>query len=87
MIEADSATLETGEWRSKLKPTHVLGSLAAWTAQIGLPVWLAGNHEHAGRFVERFLYQSARCVATEFAAASSLLAMTSGGDVHTEGTP
>ncbi|MCC7291439.1 MAG: hypothetical protein IT449_05175 [Phycisphaerales bacterium] len=52
-------------WRSKLTPAHVLGSLAAWTAQYTLPVWLGGTHDESGRFVERFLYQAARCVADE----------------------
>jgi hypothetical protein len=68
VIEADAATLERGEWRSKLQPLHVLGSLAAWTAQYGLPVWLGGDHETAARFVERYLYQAARAVAMEASA-------------------
>lgn len=87
VVEADAATLEAGAWRSKLKPAHVLGALAAWTAQYGLPVWLGGDHAAAGRFVERFLYQAARCVATELSAADSLLAVASDGDVRAEGTP
>ncbi len=65
VLEADAAALEAGVWQSHVKPSHVLGSLAAWTAQYGLPVWLAGSHEAAGRFVEKFLYQSARAVAAE----------------------
>lgn len=77
VIEADAATLESGvrggtPWRSTLKPTHVLGSLAAWTAQYGLPVWLAGTHEAAGRFVERYLYQCARAVLSENSSAVGL---------------
>ncbi len=70
VIEADATTLEAGEWRSRLTPSHILGSLAAWTAQYGLPTWLSGTHEAAGRFVERFLYQSARCVATDYVTAN-----------------
>ena len=69
VIESDAATLEAGRWRSSLQPAHVLGSLAAWCAQYELPVWLAGDHDGAGRFVERFLYQAARMVAMEYAAA------------------
>ena len=65
VIEADAAELEAGAWRSTLQPNHVLGSLAAWTAQYGLAVWLAGTHEAAGRFVERYLYQCARAVLAE----------------------
>ncbi len=73
VIEADALTLETGEWRSQLQPAHVLGSLSAWTAQFGLPVWLGGNHESCARFVEKYLYQCARCVASEYQAASALV--------------
>lgn len=71
VIEADAAALEAGDWRSTLKPSHVCGSLAAWTAQFELPIWLAGDHAGAGRFVERFLYQSARCIVQEREAAES----------------
>lgn len=73
VIEADGADLERGEWRSQLTPAHVLGSLAAWCAQYALPVWLAGDHDAAGRFVERYLYQCARTVGTEHAAATAFL--------------
>ncbi len=52
-------------WRSKLTAAHVLGSLAAWTCQYSLPVWLGGTHDESGRFAERFLYQAARTVAGE----------------------
>lgn len=65
VIEASAADLEAGDWRSKLKPAHVMGSLAAWTAQYSLPVWLAGGHDAGARFVERFLYQAARCITSE----------------------
>ncbi|KKM92484.1 hypothetical protein LCGC14_1218140 [marine sediment metagenome] len=65
VVEASAADLEAGEWRSKLQPAHVMGSLAAWTGQYSLPVWLAGTHDAGARFVERFLYQAARCIASE----------------------
>jgi len=73
IIEADAAALEAGGWRSQLTPQHVLGSLAPWVAQYSLSVWLAGDHDSAGRFVERFLYQAARSVTTEYAAAESAI--------------
>ena len=69
VVEADAVTLETGDWRSSLHPSHVLGSLAAWTAQFALPVWLGGTHDACGRFVERYLYQAARTVAMDYKAA------------------
>lgn len=68
VIEADYADLERGEWRSKIQPAAVLGSLAAWTAQYSLPIWLAGDHQSAARFAEKFLFQSARLIAHENAA-------------------
>jgi hypothetical protein len=80
IIEASAAELESGvrggtPWRSTLQPAHVVGSLAAWTAQYGLPVWLAGDRAGAGRFVERYLYQCARAVATEYESAAGFLAL------------
>ncbi len=41
VVETDAAVLEAGDWRSRLTPSHVLGSCAAWTAQYSLPGWLA----------------------------------------------
>lgn len=65
VVDANAAVIEAGDWRSQLVPPHVLGSLAAWMVQYGLPVSLAGSHEAAGRFIEKFLYQSARAIAAE----------------------
>ena len=76
VVETDAATLEAGEWRSRLKPAHILGALSAWSAQFSLPVWLGGDHEACGRFVEKWLYQCARCVATEYQAAAAVLQQT-----------
>ncbi|MBN2563135.1 MAG: ERCC4 domain-containing protein [Phycisphaerae bacterium] len=73
VVEIDAQTLERGDWRGKLQPAHVLGSLAAWTAQYSLPVWLAGSHEAAARFVERWLYQAARVVVTDYSAAVAFI--------------
>lgn len=90
IVEASAADLEQGVcpggvqgarplWRSKLTPAHVLGSLAAWTAQYTLPVWLGGTHDEAGRFAERFLYQAARTVAGEAEAVFGTLAGADSG--------
>ena len=65
VVEASYADLEGGGWRSKIQPSHVLGSLAAWMAQYSLPVMLAGDHESAARFVEKYLFQAARTIAAE----------------------
>jgi deoxyinosine 3'endonuclease (endonuclease V) len=32
-LSLDAAELEAGQWRSSLQPNHVMGTLAAWTAQ------------------------------------------------------
>ena len=47
------------EWRSQLKPQHVIGSLLGWVAS-GLPIIMAGDHERASRFVSRILFLAAR---------------------------
>lgn len=68
IVETDYSTLEAGEWRSRLKPSHVLGSLSAWMAQFELPIWLAGTHEAGAEYCERYLFQCARLIAQENAA-------------------
>ncbi len=73
VVEATSIEIEAGDWRSKLHPNHVLGSLAAWQAQFGLPVWLGGSHASSAEFAERFLYQCARQLANEASAVAPLL--------------
>jgi ERCC4-type nuclease len=73
VVETDADEIERGAWRSQLRPEHVLGSLAAWTAQYRLPIWLGGNHDAAGRFAERWLCQAARAVADQYASAAALL--------------
>ena len=73
VVEADSEEIEAGNWRSKLHPSHVMGSLAAWAVQYELPIWLGGDHEACGRYVERYLYQAARRVSDECAAASRMI--------------
>ena len=78
VIEASAADLERGDWRSQVKPAHVLGSLAAWSAQYSLPIWLAGRHAAAAAFVERWLYQCARSIATDSEAASALVNVAQG---------
>ncbi|MCH9033809.1 MAG: hypothetical protein IID42_04820 [Planctomycetes bacterium] len=73
VIETTAAELEAGDWRSKLKPSHVIGSLAAWQVQYSLPVWFGGDHAACGRFAERFLHQSVRTIANDYSAASRIL--------------
>ncbi len=56
-----------------MKPAHVLGSLAAWQAQYGLPIMLAGDRHQAAAYAERYLFQCARTVANEHTAASTFI--------------
>ena len=72
IIEANYNDLERGGWRSKIQPSAVLGSLAAWQCQYSLPIMLAGTHEAGAEFCERFLYQAALCVARENAAVGAV---------------
>jgi DNA excision repair protein ERCC-4 len=59
VIESTWAELEAGEWRSRVKPTSVIGSLLGWSA-MGLPIVMAGNHCKAGQYVSKLLYIAAR---------------------------
>lgn len=72
-VEASAADLERGEWRSKVQPAHLMGSLAAWTAQYCLPIWLGGDHAACAEFVEKYLFQCARTVAREAEAVIDLV--------------
>ena len=68
IVEASHEDIQRGQWRSKVHPNAVAGSLAGWMAQYSLPIMLAGDHEAAARFAERYLFQAARCIAQENAA-------------------
>lgn len=59
IVEADWRDIEAGEWRCKVTPAAVLGSLLGWQAS-GLPVCMAGDHKRAGLFVARMLTITAR---------------------------
>ena len=65
IVEASHEDIQRGQWRSKVHPNAVAGSLAGWMAQYSLPVMLVGTHAAGAEFCERFLYQAARCVASE----------------------
>ncbi len=59
VIESTWARFETGDWRSRITPASVIGSLLGWSA-MGLPIVMAQDHIRAGRYVSRMLYISAR---------------------------
>ena len=56
VIEADLAELlKTPPARSRVHPSAVLGSLAAWSWRYSLPIWLASDPATAVRLVLRLL--------------------------------
>ncbi len=73
VVEATMSELHAGDWRGSLKPSHVVGSLAAWQSQYSLPIMLAGDRHQAAAFAERYLFQCARTLANEHTAASMFI--------------
>ena len=59
LVEATWAEIEIGQWRSKLTPEHVIGSLLGWQAS-GISIHMAGDHARAGRHAARLLFTIAR---------------------------
>jgi ERCC4-type nuclease len=59
VVESTWTEIEAGEWRSRITPSAVLGSLLGWIAS-GLPVVMVGDHDRAGRYVSRLLFTAAR---------------------------
>jgi ERCC4-type nuclease len=59
LVESTWGEIELGQWRGKITPAQVEGSLLGWAAK-GIQVELVGTHERAGRFASRLLYTVAR---------------------------
>ena len=64
LIEATWAQIESHEpmapqWRGKVTREAVIGSLLGWQAA-GLSVYMAGDHERAGRHAARILFTVAK---------------------------
>jgi DNA excision repair protein ERCC-4 len=59
VVESTWGEIDLGQWRSKITPEAVIGSLLAWEA-MGLSVHMAGDHRRAGKHVARLLYQVAK---------------------------
>ncbi len=78
VCECTLADLEEGDWRSRLLPTQVLGSVASWQARY-VPFVFAGNHDAAGRWAERYLFQVARLVTEMYISARALIDVTDHG--------
>lgn len=60
VIESTWPRIEAGDWpRSKITPAAAMGSLIGWAA-MGLPIFMAGDHQRAGQFISRILFTAAR---------------------------
>ena len=59
VIESDWPEIEAGDWRSKITPAAVIGSILSWMAD-GVPILLAGDRQRAAKLVARLLYLAAR---------------------------
>jgi len=59
LVEATWAEIELGQWRSKITPEQVIGSLLGWQA-MGLGVHMVGDHSRAGKHAARLLYTVAK---------------------------
>lgn len=54
VIESDWETLKKGDWRSKIHPQAVIGSLIGWQAK-NIPIYLAEDRKFASELVKRHL--------------------------------
>lgn len=59
LVECTWDDVYRGEWRGKIKPNHVIGSLVRWQLD-GVPFVLAGPRPHSCLMLQRILYLSAR---------------------------
>jgi DNA excision repair protein ERCC-4 len=59
VVEASLEQIEQGEYRSRIAPEAIVGSILAWTGK-GIPFLLAGNRDKASEFVARLLYGTAK---------------------------
>lgn len=59
VVESTWGEIDLGQWRSRVAPEAVIGSLLSWEAQ-GLSIHMAGDHRRAGKHVARLLYQVAK---------------------------
>ena len=58
VVESNWATIESGNYRSRVKSTAAIGSLMGWIAE-GIPIVMTDTHARAGVFVARMLYITA----------------------------
>lgn len=59
VVETSWSDIEAGQWRGKVTPNQVIGSLLGWQVA-GLAVHCIGDHARAGTHVARLLYHVTR---------------------------
>ena len=59
VVESSMASIELGQYRSKVSPAAVIGSIYSWIAR-GITVELAGDRTRAAKAVSRILFSAAR---------------------------
>ena len=80
MVEADWSDIESGQWRSRIKPAAVEASLLSWIGQ-GINVVMAGDRRSAEKFATRILYLTARRHYRQLRAMVGAMQQTEVGDV------
>jgi len=66
LIEADRATVQAGDYRSKIAPTALLATLDALAVRCGLHVYWCNDPQGAARQLESLVRQFVRGVAKDF---------------------
>ena len=56
IIEADVGQVYAGDYRSKVKPQSVIGSISSWQTRYGVPFVWAGNRDQAEDMTFRLLH-------------------------------
>src|SRR6266852_441788 len=60
VLECTMSDLLAGTRFSAVHPNSVIGSLIGWSVKYRLPVWLAGNREHAAMVVTKILHNAVK---------------------------
>jgi ERCC4-type nuclease len=60
VLECGLSDLLAGTRYSAVHPASVVGSLIAWSTKYRLPIWLAGNREHAAMVVTKILHNAVK---------------------------
>ena len=60
VLECTMSDLLGGTRFSVVHPASVVGSLIAWSTKYRLPIWLAGNREHAAMVVTKILHAAVK---------------------------